>query len=153
MPAPIEHINKRYTGITEVGFGRAKNGYFWVFPKDRSHSIGLGIFGNSTEFKPLDMYRDFIKYQNLGFVKASGHFIPIGGYKRTKHSNRILLVRDAAGYVDAFLGEGIPYAIISGKIVADTVINAFKDNDFSNDKLSSYSIEYEKAFGDNLKYF
>ncbi|MFP4655051.1 MAG: geranylgeranyl reductase family protein [Methanohalobium sp.] len=152
LPAPIEHINNKYIDITEVDFGRAKNGYFWVFPKDNYLSVGMGIFGNPSEFEPLTSYYDYIKDQSFEYAKPHGHSIPIGGYKRNIQSNRILLVGDAAGFVDAFLGEGIPYAIMSGKIAANIVINAFEDNDFSNSKLSSYSIECEKVFGDNLKY-
>jgi geranylgeranyl reductase family protein len=152
VPASIEYINNKYLDITEVDFGRVKNGYFWTFPKDNRISVGLGLFDNSSESKPLKTYYEYIKDQNFDYLKPQGHFIPIGGYKRDVHSDRVILVGDAAGFVDAFLGEGISYAIMSGKIAANTVIEAFEEHDFSKDKFSTYLTRCEDVFGNNLKY-
>ncbi|WP_292484615.1 NAD(P)/FAD-dependent oxidoreductase [Methanohalobium sp.] len=152
VPVSVEYINSRYSDLTEVDFGIVKNGYFWAFPKDIHISVGMGIFGNTSKSKPLNAYKANIKNKGFDYKKPQGHFIPIGGYKRKICSSRILLAGDAAGFVDAFLGEGVPYAIMSGKIAANTIIETFKDNNFSDDKLSDYVKKCDDAFKENLKY-
>ncbi len=64
----------------------------------------------------------------------------------------MLLVGDAAGYVDAFLGEGMAYAIASGNLAAETVIDACQNDDFSQGSLSPYHKKCMDSFLQNLKY-
>ena len=47
------------------------------------------------------------------------------GFNRTPHYARgVLLVGDAGGMVNPFNGEGIPYAMESGELAADVVVQA-----------------------------
>ena len=153
IPASNEQIDDYILNKVEFHFGVIPKGYGWVFPKDGHFSVGIG--GISQEFsKPMDVYRDFVK--GLGFdcenLKPMGHFLPIGGLNRKTYANRILLVGDAAGFVDAFLGEGIAYAIVSGNLAAETVIEAHQKDDFSQDSLALYQKRCMDSFLPNLKY-
>ena len=53
--------------------------------------------------------------------RLSGHLIPQGGNRRKVARGRVLLAGDAAGLVDPFTGEGIYYALASGKIAGEMV--------------------------------
>ena len=153
IPASNGCIDEYILNKGEFHFGVIPKGYGWVFPKDGHFSVGIA--GRSQDFsRPMDAYLSFIK--GLGFdcanVKPRGHFLPIGGLDRKTYANRILLVGDAAGYVDAFLGEGIAYAIASGNLAAETVIDAHRKDDFSQGSLSSYHKRCMDSFLPNLKH-
>ncbi|MCW2491125.1 MAG: geranylgeranyl reductase, partial [Frankiales bacterium] len=58
----------------------------------------------------------------LGPTQGAG--LPMG-FNRTPHyRDGVLLVGDAGGSVNPFNGEGIPYAMESGKLAAETVVQA-----------------------------
>jgi flavin-dependent dehydrogenase len=71
--------------------------------------------------------------------------------RRTLGSSRILLVGDAAGFLDSFTGEGISYAIRSGQIAAEAVTEAL-----STGRVRGLPRQYEticeEEFGTNLRY-
>jgi flavin-dependent dehydrogenase len=56
-----------------------------------------------------------------------GHLIPLGGIKRKLSSRRVLLVGDAAGFVDPFHGEGIAYAVLSGRLAAESLCRVLRN--------------------------
>jgi len=151
IPATNRYINGYLQNKAEFHFGKVPNGYGWIFPKDGCFSVGIGSIGAHIP-KPMDAYRSFLKDMGFDYVKPSGHFLPVGGVQRKTYANRILLAGDAAGYVDAFLGEGIAYAIMSGKIAAESAIDACRKNDFSETSLAVYQSGCAHAFGSNLKY-
>ena len=138
--------------MVEFHFDKVKKGYGWIFPKDNYLSVGIGGINAVKSSKPLKSYHDFISVLGFDYVKPRGHFLPVGGIKRRTCSDRILLAGDAAGFVDAFLGEGIAYAIKSGKLAAETLIDAHQKNDFSESLVSNYQDRCDHEFGDNLKY-
>jgi len=52
-----------------------------------------------------------------------GHPLPIYTHREQISTSRILLVGDAAGLVDPFSGEGIRFAIKSGRLAADAILS------------------------------
>ena len=151
IPASNEHIDDYIFNKVEFHFGVIPKGYGWVFPKDGHFSVGIGGMGQGLS-RPIDAYRDFVKGLGFDYVKPRGHFLPIGGLDRKTYANRTLLVGDAAGYVDAFFGEGIAYAIASGNLAAETVIDAYQKDNFSETSLASYHKRCIDSFLPNLKY-
>ena len=151
IPASNEHIDNHILNKGEFHFGVISNGYGWVFPKDGHFSVGIACMSHGLS-RPMDAYRDFIKDLGFDYVKPRGHFLPIGGMDYKTYANRILLVGDAAGFVDAFLGEGIAYAIVSGKLAAETVVDAYQKDNFSETSLASYHKRCIDSFLPNLKY-
>ena len=77
--------------------------------------------------------------------RLSGHLIPQGGNRRRVARGRVLLAGDAAGLVDPFTGEGIYYALASGRIAGEMV------GDVAAESLArSYESRIEKEFGRDL---
>jgi geranylgeranyl reductase family protein len=152
IPATNEEVNEYIENEVAFHYGITKFGYGWVFPKEKHFSVGVaGILPSMKN--PRNIFMAFIK--KLGFrtdVATHAHLIPSGGYEREVCSDRLILVGDAAGFVDPFYGEGIKYAFISGKLAAERVVESYENEDFSKSALDSYKRSCYKQFGANLEY-
>lgn len=118
------------------GRSRLLPGYGWVFGVgDGRSNVGLGILNSSAAFGNVD-YRDLLRRwvatmpPEWGFTEENmtapirGAALPMG-FNRTPHYTRgLLLVGDAGGMVNPFNGEGIAYAMESGRLAADTLVHA-----------------------------
>ena len=159
MPADDADIKKRLDGVIEVHLGAACMGYGWVFPHRGYFSVGIGTLASGSG-NPYGEFRAFLR--SAGFTAGtaccakgppapatSGHFIPAGGAKKRRlASDRILLAGDAAGFVDPFIGEGIAYAILSGRLAGETVAESIN----AKAPISSYEEKCEELIGRNLRY-
>ncbi len=132
-------------------------GYGYIFPKKRHINIGYGAV--TPEKLP---YRDILlKYidhcETHNYVpkfkekRIVGAQYPVRGPLKNFVGNRVLLLGDAAGFVNPLNGEGIHYAMYSGDIAAETLEDAFKVRDFSRQYLALYQKRCMKAFGNYLK--
>jgi geranylgeranyl reductase family protein len=152
VECPQDEIERRTEGKIHVHFDVAYRGYGWIFPHKGYYSIGVGgrrgRIGN-----PSHLLMDFLTKQGFNSrQKFRGHFVPAGGIRRTVADRRVLLVGDAAGFVDAFAGEGIGYAILSGKLAAVTIHEALSQSDVSRLDLRSFQTRCEADFGKRLRY-
>jgi geranylgeranyl reductase family protein len=111
-------------------------GYGWVFGVgDGTSNVGLGLLNTSEAFKSVD-YRGLLKRwlanmpEEWGYVEENatgpvrGAALPMG-FNRTPHYTRgLLLVGDAGGMINPFNGEGIAYAMESGEMAAEIIVQA-----------------------------
>ncbi len=151
VPADESEIEKRLGKATELHFGVAGGGYGWIFPHKTYYSVGIG--GIIKDFPhPKESMLEFLKENGFsGEYKLHGHKIPWGGLKRKVMGSRVLLSGDAAGFVDAFSGEGLAYAISSGQFAAETVAGVcLQGKNLKN--LSKYEALCRAEFGTHLKY-
>ncbi|HEX2903344.1 MAG TPA: geranylgeranyl reductase family protein [Jatrophihabitans sp.] len=111
-------------------------GYGWIFGMgDGTVNVGLGVLNTSAGFQKTN-YRALLtswldgtpeewglrEANALGTTQGAG--LPMG-FNRTPHyANGVLLVGDSGGSVNPFNGEGIPYAMESGKLAAEATIQA-----------------------------
>jgi geranylgeranyl reductase family protein len=136
-------------------------GYGWVFGVgDGTSNVGLGILNSSGAFGNVD-YKDLLKRwvatmpAEWGYTDENmtqpirGAALPMG-FNRTPHYTRgMLLVGDAGGMVNPFNGEGIAYAMESGRIAADVVTQALaRPDDAAREKaLQAYPTAMKDALG------
>jgi geranylgeranyl reductase family protein len=123
-----------------LDFGGIKKGYFWIFPKNHTLSIGGGgpvkDALNIKEYLKwfLQNYKERLPGEYMGsgkdLPKLNAHFIPVRSDKSFLCDYRVLSVGDAAGLGDAFTGEGIHNALLSATIASDSISNAFSDSNF-----------------------
>ncbi|MFH1161261.1 MAG: geranylgeranyl reductase family protein [bacterium] len=103
-----------------LDWGTFPGGYGWIFPKKDHFSVGVGGPASlSRQMKPY--YEKFIRSTGIGFTHTRSMKawpIPVKGRKSLFHTRRIQVLGDAAGLTDPLTGEGIYYAIRSGKIAA-----------------------------------
>lgn len=112
------------TGGIDIYYGQVPLGYGWVFPKEKTASVGIGGIW-AAQKDPGAAWAAFLNKLEIASnnkLKAKGAFIPIGGIGRQTGRGRVLLAGDAAGLADPFTGEGIKYAVKSGKLAAEAVI-------------------------------
>jgi geranylgeranyl reductase family protein len=111
-------------------------GYGWVFGVgDGTSNVGLGILNTTkawrdTDYKKLmtrwtaSMPGDWQFDEQHATGPMRGGALPMA-FNRTPHyRDGLLLVGDAAGAVNPFNGEGIAYAIESGRMAAEVVVQA-----------------------------
>jgi hypothetical protein len=105
--------------------GEINRGYMWIFPKQDHLTIGIGALrpkpGELQNTLKKVMGRYGITLDNQ--TRLRGHPIPIYTHRERVTSRRTLLVGDAAGLVDPFSGEGIRFAIKSGRLAAESIIS------------------------------
>lgn len=138
-------------------------GYGWVFPlSDTTANIGAGVFeirrkGNKkqTAQAVLDQFIQIPKMQQmLANAKQIG---PVRGYPiRTDfahaptYAQNLILVGEAAGLVNPLTGEGVDYALESGKIAAHQLLDMFATNDFSPAKFANYDKKLRDHFHEQM---
>ncbi len=149
VPAEDDVIDKRQSRTLDMHFGIAPQGYGWLFPHRGYYSIGMMGLASRTE-DPRKVLSDYARALGIDLAAVQGHFIPIGGIKRKVASNRILLVGDAAGFADPFLGEGIAHAILSGKLAARAIIDSIRDKRSPASAAARYRRESEQRIRKNL---
>jgi len=119
---PGPEILDSYRGRFLVGLGALDNGYYWIFPKADHLSVGIGKI---TKGKRHLLSRLQQTMAGLG-IEVQGHSsrahpLPLYSPRVMRQKGRILLVGDAAGLVDPLTGEGIRYAMLSGKLAAEAL--------------------------------
>ncbi len=163
-----EKILDKYFGKNRMchHFGKPLNinGYGWVFPKKEYLNIGIVKFiikeNKNIKYNLVDF---FVKYINIlkkhniipdsiTIKNFKGGAIPIKPLDKT-YCDRVVLIGDSAGFSSALTGEGIYYAMKSGKIAAETIDKALKTGDTSEKLLSRYQKIWKKDFGKDLYLF
>jgi len=120
----------------EPGTSRLLPGYGWVFGVgDGTSNVGLGILNTSSAFGKTD-YRAMLDRwlahlpKEWGFVEENatgatrGAALPMAFNRKPHYADGVLLVGDAGGMVNPMNGEGIAYAMESGKLAAEVVAQA-----------------------------
>lgn len=139
--------------IIEIYFGPVLYGYAWAFPKKNEFSLGIGVRVSKMENLKEEWKRFVAGFEERYSVKCDLHDttaarLPLRGKIRNTCSKRIMLVGDAAGYVASVTGEGIFYAIESGKIAAKVASEEISKG--SNANTFSYEKRCKNAFNQDL---
>ncbi len=140
-----------------VGEELVPRGYIWVFPKgEHCANVGLGI-GVGFAKKPVKEYLDdFIfnhpegkrRFKNATIIEERIGAIPVGGVLDKFATDRVLLVGDAARQVNPLTGGGIAYGMEAGKMISDTLVEAFEKENFSESFLrKKYEGYWQKVYG------
>jgi geranylgeranyl reductase family protein len=117
----------------EIYFGVTNWGYGWIFPKKEKLTIGVAGLWSANKNLKKSMLK-FLKQilEKTPDVKIKGHYLPFGRYLSTPGKENILLIGDAAGLVDPITGEGIAFAMQSGKFAAESILEASSYENFSS---------------------
>lgn len=105
-------------------------GYLWVFPRlDGSASAGVGARLGSDKAGPLWSKLDGFLQQRYGRVRVLSRWTALlpmicqpDFYAAPCSGENWLLVGDAAGHVDPIWGEGISFALESGRLAARAIV-------------------------------
>jgi geranylgeranyl reductase family protein len=152
IPAENEDIDQHIFNSVEIHFGVTRMGYGWLFPHEGYFNVGVAGIADKLR-NPKKILNDFLRERGFqGQYRFHAHRLPMGGLPKKRVTDRIILIGDAAGFVDSFLGEGIAYAILSGRIAARVCHNALQNNQaWREDFLSIYNEECYRQFERDLK--
>jgi geranylgeranyl reductase family protein len=117
-------IFSRFSESARFEFGPVPAGYAWIFPKKNHLSVGLGGYttGKLDLKGRLERFLESSGIHAVERVEQHGYFIPMTPRDEGFVKDRVLLAGDAAGFVDPVTGEGITYAVLSGKGVAEALV-------------------------------
>jgi geranylgeranyl diphosphate/geranylgeranyl-bacteriochlorophyllide a reductase len=96
--------------------------YSWVFPHGPTTSIGTGSAHKGFSLRQsVNAFRQATGLDELETLRREGAPIPLKPRKRWDNGRDVLLAGDAAGVVAPASGEGIYYAMASGRAGADAI--------------------------------
>lgn len=124
LEAELPPGNTTDAPVVRIDFGAAEWGYGWVFPKTCGTTIGVGGVHVRNPDMKAKMARYLESFGHRGDLRIKGQYLPFGAPRRVPGQGRVLLAGDAAGLVDPITGEGIAYALISGRIAAEATLAA-----------------------------
>lgn len=139
-------------------------GYFWIFPlPGKRANVGLALLVSDVKKKKANLSNilndtitknpvfkgRFANSKRISDLKS--WLLPVNTRKPKAAGNGYVLVGDTASLIDPFMGEGIGNALTSGKLAAKTILDAFKENDFSDKSLSRYDAELNVAISRQVK--
>ncbi len=112
-------------------------GYGWIFGVgDGTANVGLGILNSSSAFQNVDLKAVLATWlahtpEEWGFRdeanqegRIASAALPMGFNRKPHYTRGMLLVGDSGGMVNPFNGEGIDYALESGHLAADIILQA-----------------------------
>ncbi|MCK9421250.1 MAG: geranylgeranyl reductase family protein [Bacteroidales bacterium] len=135
---------KKFSKTVFLDWGTFPGGYGWVFPKDDHFSIGVGGPVSLSKYM-MPYYQKFLRYLDTGYriqdagsgfqvletISLKSWPIPICNKKSNFHHGKILVAGDAGGLTDPMTGEGIFYAVRSGKLAAVACFDYLQGKSYS----------------------
>ena len=167
---PEEKINDRFNvepgeGVAHLFLGDVTKGLFgggFLYTNRESVSLGVvvGIKAlmesnqNLEAHTLMDMFKERYELRTLigdgRLSEYSAHVVPEGGYGGISklYGNGIILTGDAAGFAlnMGVTVRGMEFAIASGIVAAETIIQAKEADDFSEKSLARYEARLRETF-------
>jgi menaquinone-9 beta-reductase len=132
--------------------------YGWVFPTGpHSANIGVGLFQRVAGVNVRQLMAQFLEFlqntdRRFAEIQALGNWLgaPLRFDFQPNRCTKpgLALVGDAAGMISPFTGEGISYAIESGKLAAQVIHASLSDISKSSDRGAGVDLsEYGRQLG------
>ncbi|MDP8982961.1 MAG: NAD(P)/FAD-dependent oxidoreductase [Acidobacteriota bacterium] len=146
VPSEQDHIDIQFLPNLE--------GYIWVFPRCGHLSVGICGKGEPAQSLRLRLER-YMEEKGISYKDASfyGHMLPsleTTGWKKNRVAgDGWLAVGDAGGLVDPITGEGLYYAIRSGDLASQVVLN---EGHTASEKAEAYCALLRRDFAADLEF-
>ena len=105
------------------------NGYFWIFPHENFTAVGAAYYPKNTRqsIHIKECFEKWLKKHEIKTEKLELESFPINfDYQGYEFGNKFL-IGDAGGFASGLTGEGIYFAMVSGKEVARKIIDSQYD--------------------------
>ncbi len=161
VPVAPNAIIDRYTDDLKYHFFsnlEGKPGYGWIFPKQETINIGLGVVGTHAKGLP-QVFDSFVRYlKNVDLLPKSsdlsgvkGALVPTAGPINKTVSDRCLILGDAAGHVSPLTGGGIVYAMRAARHAANILPGALENDALDAASLIKYQRLWQSDFGNDFQ--
>lgn len=130
-----------------VGSNVAPSGYGWIFPHGNNRvRVGVGLIHPVSTENPKKYLNKLINeipgvsdnLTNSAQIEYHHGIVPSEGLVKKTVSNGLIVVGDAAGQLNALVGEGIRYAIMFGKLAGRTAADSVLNKNNSENFLKKY---------------
>jgi electron transfer flavoprotein-quinone oxidoreductase len=133
-------------------------GYGFIYTNRDTLSIGVGVLLSQMierKVNPNQLMEDFKRHPMVRRLLEGGeskeymaHLIPEGGWAEIPpiYTGGYLVVGDAAMMVNGLFREGSNFAAISGKLAAQTALEALDRGDFSKRTMAGYVDRLQDSF-------
>ncbi|MCL1984524.1 MAG: NAD(P)/FAD-dependent oxidoreductase [Methanomassiliicoccaceae archaeon] len=152
IQADIRHRSDDQEMINiRIGSDIAPGFFSWEIPFGDMTRVGLCTSWSSGP--PSEYMKRLLKIScldNKEIIKKYSGRIPLGGQRRT-YAERLLLVGDAACQVKPISGGGLQPAFRSCHAAAETICEAFDEENFSEGFLGIYEKRWKRDVGRELK--
>jgi geranylgeranyl reductase family protein len=137
-------------------------GYGYVFPKRDCVDFGVGFllpfFKRTLTGPPYAHHARFLaEVAGRGIVRGrsnpdnfKAYRLPLGGPLARTYADGALVCGDAGGFVNAYTGEGIYYAMVTGRHAGEVAADAVAAGDVSAGRLAAYETRWRAEIGDEL---
>jgi geranylgeranyl reductase family protein len=137
-------------------------GYGYVFPKRDCVDAGVGFllpfFKRTLGGQPYAHHARFLEEAAArGIVRGrsnranfKAYRLPLGGPLARTYADRTLVCGDAAGFVNAYTGEGIYYAMVTGRHAGEVAADAVQAGAGSAARLAAYETRWRAEIGEEL---
>jgi geranylgeranyl reductase family protein len=136
-------------------------GYGWIFGVgDGTANVGLGILNSSAAFQHVDYKTVLHRWlaqtpEEWGFRdenlvgRIGSAALPMGFNRKPHYTRGMLLAGDSGGMVNPFNGEGIDYALESGHMAAEIIVQALArpEGPAREQVLHSYATALDAEYG------
>lgn len=140
IPRPQEPVLEAFVNLRDEVTGGVMAGYGWIFPLGEGVvNVGAGLLNSFTRFKEVSARKLLdqfiaqlpaewgINEENAIGPVLSGP-IPMGMNRQPLAVPGLLLVGDAGGLTNPFNGEGIAYAMETGELAAELIVDSLARN-------------------------
>jgi digeranylgeranylglycerophospholipid reductase len=142
----------------EIYVGRKIAPGFFAYIIPTSSNTARVAVGSSSD-KPMNYMRYFIKKHPIAspklkegtICKRGGGWIIIGGPVKKTYMPGFMGIGDAVGQVKATTGGGVVFGGLCAQIAGKTAAEAITQNDFSENMLRGYQIEWQRLYLRELK--
>jgi geranylgeranyl reductase family protein len=158
---PLAELSMAEPDTMFVAYGyRGWPGYGYVFPKSDCVDFGVGFlvpfFKRSLGGPPYEHHARFLdEMVARGIVRGrsnpdnfKAYRLPLGGPLARTWTERVLLVGDAGGFVNAYTGEGIYYAMVTGRHAGEVAADVVTGH--ATTRLADYETRWRAEIGDEL---
>jgi electron-transferring-flavoprotein dehydrogenase len=111
------------------------------------HDARLDVHGLLQQLKHHPLFRTYLAGGEM--VEWGAKTIPEGGYysiPKRRSGNGVVVIGDAAGYVDVASLKGIHYGVHSGLLAARAIFDALKQGDVTATALATYDDAVNRSF-------
>jgi geranylgeranyl reductase family protein len=160
---PLAELSVADPATIYVAYGyKGRPGYGYVFPKRHCVDAGVGFllsfFKRELGGAPYTHHRAFLDEATAkGVVRGrsnpenfKAYRLPLGGPLPRTVAERVLVCGDAGGFVNAYTGEGIYFAMVTGQHAAQTAAAALARGECSAAALAGYQAAWEAEVGEEL---
>jgi len=139
------------------------DGFGWIAPKNGVVNIGIGEMQPSSSQQQMKhplkvVYHEFLRViterklipPTITSGAIQGGTLPLQPLEKT-FTDRVVLCGDAAGQMNPLTGDGIHYAMSSGKFAADVCAMALESGTTNASFLSKYQTLWKNDFGKEIR--